>query len=77
MAELDEKLAKKLIIEDKWIDAVSVIVHGQLDQLIQAFTKRLIELQDRYKLPLPDIQKRREELSDQVHKHLVAMGIQK
>ncbi len=73
---LDEKLTKKLIIEDKWIDAVSVVVHGQLDQLIQTFTKRLIELDDRYKNPLPVIEKNREELSESVRKHLEAMGIE-
>jgi len=72
---LDEKLAKKLIIEDKWIDVVSVVVYGQLDQLIQNFTNRLIELEDRYKSPLPTIEKNREELSKSVHKHLEAMGV--
>ena len=74
--KLDEKLAKKLIIEDKWIDAVSVVVYGQLDQLIQSFTKRLIELEDRYKSPLPTIEKNRVMLSKNVHKHLEEMGIQ-
>ena len=73
---LDEKLAKKLIIEDKWIDAISVVVFGQLDHLIQSFTKRLIELKDRYKSPLPAIEARRDELSQSVHKHLESMGMQ-
>jgi type I restriction enzyme M protein len=72
---LDEKLAKNLIIEDKWIEAISVVVYAQLDQLIQTFTKRLIELEDRYKSPLPDIEKNRDELSRRVHMHLETMGI--
>ena len=72
---LDEKLAKKLIIEDKWIDAVTVVVYGQLDQLIQIFTKRLIELEDRYKSSLPEIEKKRQELSKNVRKHLENMGV--
>jgi type I restriction enzyme M protein len=72
---LDEKLAKKLIIEDKWIDAVSVIVYSQLDQLIQTFTKRLIQLEDRYINPLPDIEKKRADLSMKVRKHLEDMGV--
>jgi type I restriction enzyme M protein len=72
---LDEKLAKKLIIEDKWNDAVSVVVNSQLDQLIQIFTNRLIELKDRYICPLPDIEKNRKELSNIVHKHLEDMGV--
>jgi type I restriction enzyme M protein len=73
---LDEKDAKNLIIENKWIDAVSVVVYGQLDQLIQIFTKRLIELQDRYKIPLPAVEEKREELSHSVREHLEAMGMQ-
>ena len=72
---LDEKLAKKLIIEDKWIDSVSVVVYGQLDQLIHTLTKRLIELEERYKTPLPAIEKKRQELSKSVHKHLESMGV--
>ena len=72
---LDDKLVKKLIIIDKWVDAVSVVINDQLDQLIQTFTKRLIELKDRYKSPLPILEKNREELSKSVHKHLEAMGI--
>jgi type I restriction enzyme M protein len=73
---LDEKDAKNLIIENKWIDAVSVVVCGQLDQLIQIFTKRLVELQDRYKSPLPAVEEKREELSHSVREHLEAMGMQ-
>jgi type I restriction enzyme M protein len=73
---LDDKIAKQLIIEDKWIVAVSNVVYGQLDQLIQTFTQRLIELEDRYKSPLPIIEKSREDLSKNVYKHLEAMGIQ-
>jgi len=72
---LDETVAKNLIVESKWIEAISEVVHGQLDQLIQIFTKRLIELEDRYKNPLPTIEKKREELSNSVHKHLEVMGI--
>jgi type I restriction enzyme M protein len=74
--ELDEELAKKLIIENKWIEAVSAVVCNQLDQLIQTFTNRLIELEDRYKYPLPAIEKEREGLSKKVHKHLESMGMQ-
>ena len=74
---LDEKLTKKLITEDKWIDAVAVVVFGEIDKLIQTFSKRLIELEDRYKSPLPAIEKTREELSKNVHKHLMDMGIKK
>ena len=72
---LDEKEVKRLIIEDKWIEAISVVVYGQLDQLIQIFTNRMIELEERYKNSLPAIEKKHEELSKRVQQHLEAMGI--
>ena len=72
---LDEKLAMKLIIEDKWIDSVFAVVLNQLIQLIQTFTKRLIELEERYKTSLPTIELKREELSKIVQDHLRAMGL--
>ena len=72
---LDERTAKKLIVEDKWIEAVSAVVYGQLDQLIQTFAKRLNELEERYKEPLPLIQKKREEISENVRDHLQLIGI--
>jgi type I restriction enzyme M protein len=73
---LDENLAKKLIIEDKWIGAVSAVVYGELDQLVQTFTKRLIELENRYRSPLPAIEKNREMLRRSVYKHLGDMGVE-
>jgi type I restriction enzyme M protein len=72
---LDEKLVQSLIIENKWIEALSEVVHGQLNLLIETFTKRLIELEDRYKTPLPEIAKKREELSINIKKHLESMGM--
>lgn len=72
---LDEKLVRKLIIECKWIEAVSIVVYEQLDKLIQTFTKRLIQLEDRYKNPLPAIEERIEELSKSVRANIEAMGV--
>lgn len=72
---LDEKVAKSLIIESKWIEAISVVVHSELDQLIQTFTNRLIELEDRYRISLPVINKKRQELSISVRDHLKNMGV--
>jgi type I restriction enzyme M protein len=74
--KLDENVAKKLIIEDKWIGAVSIVVYGELDQLVQNFTKRLIELETRYRSPLPAIEKNREMLSRSVYRHLDDMGVE-
>jgi type I restriction enzyme M protein len=72
---LDEKLTKKLIIQDKWIGSVEKFVDNEIDRLIQIFTKRLVELETRYKISLPGIISHREELSKKAKVHLLAMGI--
>lgn len=73
--KLDENTIKKLIIDEKWIASIADVINAQLNQLIQTFTKRLIELEDRYKSPLPELEKRREELSAKVKLHIEKMGV--
>jgi len=73
--KLDDNVTMKLLIEDKWIEAVSAVVYGQLDKLIQTLTKRLIDLEERYKSPLPAIENKRELLTVSVRRHLEDMGV--
>jgi type I restriction enzyme M protein len=72
---LDEKIAKKLIVEDKWIDLLEDFVKDEIDHVIEQFTKRLVELENRYRVSLPNIVSDREVLSKNVHEHLKNMGI--
>jgi type I restriction enzyme M protein len=72
---LDEKLARKLIIENKWIKAVNFFVENEIELLILKFTRRLIELEGRYKISLPQIISSSEDLTKKVQNHLEKMGI--
>ncbi len=74
--EIDEETVKNLIIEDKWIEGLTIVVYSQLDLIIDLFTTRLIELEERYKNSLPSIEKKSKELSKKVQKHLEDMGVQ-
>jgi type I restriction enzyme M protein len=73
--DLDEKLVKNLIIEEKWLKAVSDVIYDQLDFIVHTFTERLIELEQRYRKPLPLIEEHRRELSVEVHRILEDMGV--
>ena len=72
---LDEKTIKDILVHSKWITAVSQVLAQELERVISTLSKRLTELSSRYLIPLPEIQKDREELSSKVHGHLVNMGI--
>ena len=72
---LDEKSAIDLIVHTKWTGAIEEIIETELDRIISSFIKRLIELEERYEIPLPEIEKRREELSKEVKMHIEKMGV--
>jgi type I restriction enzyme M protein len=72
---LDEKAIKEILVHSKWISAVSEVLTQELERVIITLSKRLSELSDRYLIPLPEIQKDREDLSKKVHDHLVKMGV--
>ena len=72
---LDEKAIKEILVNSKWISAVSEVLNQELERVIITLSKRLSELSARYLIPLPEIQKDREDLSKKVHEHLVKMGV--
>ena len=73
--ELKEKAIKEILVNSKWISAVSEVLNQELERVIITLSKRLSELSARYLIPLPEIQKDREDLSKKVHEHLVKMGV--
>lgn len=73
---LDDESAKNLIINTKWMSAIESVIEAELNRIVSTFVKRLIELEERYETPLPEIEKKREELSKSVQKHLEAMGVE-
>ena len=74
-SSLKELDVKSILIENKWIKAIKEVVENELDSTILKLSKRLSDLNDRYLVPLPTIEKEREELSQRVKAHIEKMGV--
>jgi type I restriction enzyme M protein len=71
---LTEADVKTLVADDKWLAALDAAIHGEMDRISQALTRRVKELAERYETPLPKMAERVAELEDKVNRHLVRMG---
>ena len=65
---------KSLVVDDKWLAALSVVVHGEVERVSQALTQRVRELAERYETPLPQITTQVSMLEARVAGHLAKMG---
>ena len=72
--ELTTAEIQSLVIDDKWMVALSASVHGELDRASQTLTGRIRELAKRYATPLPQLADEVAALNARVEAHLVAMG---
>ena len=72
--KLGEAEIKTLVVDDKWLATISAAIHGEMDRISQALTKRVKELAERYETPLPLAAKKVEELEQKVSRHLERMG---
>jgi type I restriction enzyme M protein len=72
--KLSEDEVKTLVVEDKWLAAVSAAVHSELDRVSQTLTGRVRELAERYAKTLPALTDEVEALSRRVEEHLRKMG---
>ena len=72
--KLGESEVKVLVVDDKWMAAVAGAVHGEMDRISQALTRRVKELAERYGSPLPQLEKEVDVISARVNKHLKKMG---
>jgi type I restriction enzyme M protein len=66
---------RSLVINDKWMAALSASVEAELDRLSQTLTGRLRELAERYAKPLPLLASEVEDLAAKVSGHLGKMGV--
>ncbi len=73
--KLAEAEIKRLVIEDKWLDALDAAIHGEIDRVSQHLTWRVKELAERYDTPLPQVVERVAELQAKVNRHLDAMEL--
>ncbi|HYW75082.1 MAG TPA: class I SAM-dependent DNA methyltransferase [Gammaproteobacteria bacterium] len=65
---------KTLVVDDKWLAALSEAVQGELERVSQTLTGRVRQLAERYATPLPQLTERVAELSARVDEHLKKMG---
>jgi type I restriction enzyme M protein len=71
---LSESDVKTLVVDDKWTAALSAAIHGEMDRISQALTRRVKELGERYETPMPQMVNRVTELEAKVNRHLEKMG---
>jgi type I restriction enzyme M protein len=72
--KLSEDEIKALVVDDKWLAALDVATHGEMDRVSQQLTQRVKELAERYETPIPQMTKRVAELEAKVNLHLERMG---
>ena len=73
-AKLSEAEIQTLVVQDKWLAALTASVQSELDRVSQALTGRIRQLADRYATPLPALGDELEVLAGRVDEHLKAMG---
>lgn len=71
---LSEDEVKALVVDDKWLAALDVRIHGEMDRVSQQLTTRVRELAERYESTLPQLTSRVTDLESKVNGHLKRMG---
>ena len=71
---MTEEEVKTLVIDDKWLAQLESALASVLDGVGQRLTGRVKELAERYATPMPELDKRVEELETKVQAHLQRMG---
>ena len=72
--QLDVADIKTLVVNDKWLAALSMSVQGELDRVSQALTGRIKQLAERYAIPVHQLADEVETLAARVDGHLKQMG---
>jgi type I restriction enzyme M protein len=73
-AQLNAAEIRTLVVEDKWLAALSAQVQGELERVSQTLTSRIRQLAERYATPLPQLVEEVETLAVRVEVHLKKMG---
>lgn len=72
--ELTPNEVKTLVVDDKWMAAISAEVDGELERISYRLTSRIKELAERYEKPLPQLEEEVVESEARVRTHLERMG---
>jgi len=73
-SKLTEDEIKALVVDDKWLAALNAAIHGEMDRISQALTRRVKELAERYETPLAQLSDRVAEMEAKVNAYLQRMG---
>lgn len=71
---LTDDEVKTLVVDDKWMAAISQDVTSELERISQRLTRRIKELAERYATPMPEMNAEVDELEMKVNGHLDKMG---
>ena len=72
--KLADKEIKSLVVDDKWLAALTAAVQGELDRVSQTLTGRIRQLAERYATPLSELNNEVTALAGRVDEHLKKMG---
>ena len=71
---LTEDEVKIMVVDDKWLAAISGDVNTEVERISQRLTQRIKELAERYATPMPAMNAQVDELEMKVNGHLEKMG---
>lgn len=75
-AQLSAADIQTLVVQDKWLAALTASVQSELDRVSQALTGRIRQLAERYATPLPALCDEVDVLAGRVDAHLRKMGFE-
>lgn len=65
---------KTLVVDDKWMAALEAAIQAETQNIASRQAGRVQELAERYAAPLPELERRVDELQARVNQHLQRMG---
>jgi len=71
---LTETEIKTLVVDLKWMATMEQSVKTEMQRISQRLTQRIIELADRYEMPMPRLLEEVSQLEKKVNTHLTKMG---
>lgn len=73
--ELTEDEIKQLAADDKWLTDIRAAIESEVERITNQLAGRVRELEERYEVPLPAIEREVEALAARVTGHLEKMGV--
>ena len=72
--KLTESEIKTLVVDDKWLATLDPAIESEMDRVSQQLTQHVMDLAERYEMPLPLMLDRVAETEAKVSRHLETMG---